>query len=105
MLVIFQLGTYQQTLYVFNEIYKKRLDMILQRLVEQGMIDYFDRKVLMSLGVKDGKSWTPSLNITSVTLEELKFMVFVMLIGLFASLVVFVIEIIIGNLLCRKELQ
>lgn len=97
---------FQQSIFVQNEIYKKRLDVILVRLVEQGVIDYFDRKILRSLGVKDGESsrtrTKQNMNIASVTFNELKFMVIVMVIGIFASLSVFVMEIIIGKILCRN---
>lgn len=89
----------QLSFFVRKEIYQQRLNVIFQRLVDQGLIDYFERKVLHNLGAKDEKSSSSAaqdLQIPSVTFSELKFMLIVMLTGMFASIIIFIIEIFVS---------
>lgn len=92
-------GSFQQSHFVRKEIYQQRLDVLFQRLVDQGLIDYFERRVLRNVGVKNEKfssSDGKNLNIGSVTFNELKFMLIVMLIGMCASILTFILEIIVS---------
>lgn len=82
-----------------DEIYQQRLNVLFQRLVDQGLIDYFDRKVLSNVGFKNDKfssSVGKGLSIGSVTFTELKFMLIVMLVGMLASILTFILEIIVS---------
>lgn len=82
--------------------YQARFNILLQRLIEQGLTGYFKKRGLRNKGIKDHqlistKSSTASLNISEITLADLEFMFIVVVIGELTNLTVFVFEVIIGN--------
>lgn len=83
--------------------YYRRINILFQRLVEQGLIEYFHKKQLRNQGIKDdvptsAKSSFQSLNIFSIAFADLRFMLIVVMVGMLASIGVFIVEVIVGNL-------
>lgn len=84
--------------WVLNFPYYSRVNILLQRLVEQGLIEYFHKKQLRNQGIWDDvllspKSTSQTLSIPSISFADFQFMLIVVVIGMLASIGVFVIEV------------
>lgn len=81
------------------------MNTLLQRLAEQGLIKYFNLRTMRVLGVHEKQTITTkadNLNISSITLVELQFILIIVLVGLSTSIVVFFIEMVGGGHLSSK---
>lgn len=78
-----------------------RVNRILQRLFEQGLIAYFNKKSLRNIGVTETLKSTiaDNLNITSIKLADLVFMIYVLCAGLLSGIITFFVEFFAGNCL------
>lgn len=76
------------------------MNTLLQRLVEQGMIKYFNLRTMRVLGVREEQDITTNanqLNISSITLVELEFILAIVFVGILTSIIVFFIEVVRGH--------
>lgn len=77
--------------------YHGRLQEFLQRLVEQGLIEYFDRIGLRNRGIKHEEPFRQLINISSIELADFEFILIIGLIGMLISLAMFIGEVIVDR--------
>lgn len=86
----------------FWPIYK-RLNTLIERLVQQGLVEYFDKRMKRILKMKISVvADRNQLNLVSVTLKDMYFILFLVVTGWFLSFIIFICEIFLNKLLKRN---
>lgn len=88
--------------------YIGRVTVLFHRLVEQGLIEHFNKRNLQNLGVKENERMhTQRVNVSSIVLANFELILYIFLLGELAGLIVFLIEVTIGNwyFLCCLRFQ
>lgn len=95
------------SLYTTHTIIQHSLDVLMQRLVNQGLIGHFQAQSALAMRVRDapggGLAAVAHCKSASITVHELRSILFLVVLGQLASVLVFGAEVVVHRLQQRRR--